>query len=118
MQIEIQARDFPLTAALRDHVEKRLRFALSRFSDRVQRVAVRLSDVNGPRGGQDKNCHLHVRLRGLPDIVVRNTESDLYVAVDRASGRAGRALRRGMVRASAVFSRRSFARMQETEAAT
>ena len=38
-------------------------------------VAVRLSDINGPKGGLDKHCHLQLRLRGLPDIVVKDTEA-------------------------------------------
>lgn len=107
MQIDIQARGFTLTEGLRAHVERRLRFALTRFQDRVVRVAVRLSDVNGPRGGVNKHCHLQARLRGLPDIVVKDTEADLYVAVDRAAERAGRTLGRYLRRARGVFDNRS-----------
>ena len=106
MQIDLQAHDFLLTEGLRVHVEQRLRFALNRFQDRVARVAVRLSDVNGPRGGLDKHCHLQVRLRGLPDIVVRETQADLYVAVDRAAERTGRTLGRYLQRARGVFDSR------------
>jgi ribosome-associated translation inhibitor RaiA len=59
---------------------------------------VRLSDVNGPRGGEDKRCHIEVRLRGMPDVVIVDTEADLYVAIDRATERAGRALVRRLER--------------------
>lgn len=100
MQIDIKARDFVLTDTLRDYVEHRLLFTMARFQDRVCRVTVRLSDVNGPRGGVDKHCHLQVRLRGLPDIVVKDTEAVLYAAVDRAAERAGRTLGRYLRRAS------------------
>ncbi|PZP64484.1 MAG: hypothetical protein DI596_01835 [Azospira oryzae] len=48
MQIDIQARDFTLTEGLRAHVERRLRFALTRYRDCVRRITVRLADVNGP----------------------------------------------------------------------
>ena len=51
---------------------------------------MRLSDINGPHGGADKRCHLQVVLAGLPDVVVEDTEADLYVAIDRATDRAGR----------------------------
>ena len=90
MQIDIQARDFSLTSALRSHAERRLRFALSCCDDHIQRIVMRLSDINGPRGGADKRCHLQVVLKGLPDVVIEDTEADLYVAIDRATDRAGR----------------------------
>ena len=92
MQINIQARNFSLTKALRNHAERRLRVALTCCDDHIQRADMRLSDVNGPRGGADKRCHLQVVLAGLPDVVVEDTEADLYVAIDRATDRAGRSV--------------------------
>ena len=92
MRIDIKARDFSLTGALRSHAERRLRVALTCCDDHIQRVVMRLSDINGPRGGADKRCHLQVVLAGLPDVVVEDTEADLYVAIDRATDRAGRTL--------------------------
>jgi ribosome-associated translation inhibitor RaiA len=94
MQIDIQTRNFELTHALRSHTERRLHFALSSAGNHVQRIIVRLSDINGPRGGEDKRCHLQVVLAGLSDVVVEDTEADLYFAIDRASDRAGRSVMR------------------------
>ena len=54
MQINIQAKSFSLTNALRSHIQRRLRFTLTSSADYIQRVMVRLSDINGPRGGSDK----------------------------------------------------------------
>jgi len=90
MQIDIQSRNFSLTNAMRSHAERRLRFALTCCDDHIQRVVMRLSDINGPRGGADKRCHLQVVLAGLPNVVVEDIETDLYVAIDRATDRAGR----------------------------
>ena len=92
MQIDIRAHDFPLSDALRSHAERRLRFALSCCDEHIQRVVMRLSDINGPRGGADKRCRLQVVLAGLPDVVVEDVEANLYVAIDRATDRAGRTL--------------------------
>jgi len=92
MQIDIQARHFTLTNALRSHIEHRIRLALTCCDDHIQRVMVRLSDINGPRGGVDKHCHIQIVLAGLPDIVIEDTEADMYVAINRASDRAGRTL--------------------------
>jgi ribosome-associated translation inhibitor RaiA len=79
-----------MTDALRSHAERRLRFALPPCDHHIQRVVMRLSDINGPRGGADKRCHLQVVLAGLPDAVIEDIEDDLYIAIDRATDRAGR----------------------------
>lgn len=92
MQIDIQARSFTLTDALRSHTEHRLRLALTCCYSHIQRIVIRLSDINGPRGGVDKHCHLQVVLAGLPDVVIEDTEADMYVAINRAIDRAGRTL--------------------------
>lgn len=98
MQIDIQTRNFDLTNALRSYAERRLRFALTSADNHVQRIVVRLSDINGPRGGEDKRCHLLVVLAGLPDVVLEDTQADLYFAIDRAADRAGRTVMRKLDR--------------------
>lgn len=98
MRIDIQARDFSLTDALRGHVRRRLGFALSSADEHIQRVMVRLCDINGPRGGADKRCRIQVLLDRLPDVVIEDTESDLYTAIDRAAGRASRTVGRRLAR--------------------
>jgi len=97
MQIKIQARNFSLTRAMRMYIERRLGFALSTCYRQVNRILVRLSDINGPRGGNDKRCHLEVILPGQA-VVVEDTEADLYVAINRASSRAGRTVMRQLRR--------------------
>jgi ribosome-associated translation inhibitor RaiA len=98
MQIDIQARNFLLTDALRNHTKRRLGCALSARDDHIQRVIVRLSDINGPRGGADKCCHIQVAIPHLPDVVIEDTEANLYAAIDRAAGRAGRTVGRRLMR--------------------
>ena len=90
MQIDIQSRGFSLTDSLLGYAQRRLLFAMSYCSGHVNRVAIRLSDVNGPRGGADKRCHIQVALAGIPDVVVEDTEVDMYAAIDRAIDRARR----------------------------
>jgi len=90
MQIDIQARHFSLTDSLRKHTERRVNFALACCDDVILRVIIKLSDINGPRGGEDKHCHLQVVLAGIPDVVIEDTQTDLYVAINRAADRAGR----------------------------
>ncbi len=92
MRITIQSQGFDLTEALRSHVELRLRTTLGWTGARLRRLAVFLSDINGPRGGVDKRCKIEVQLAGRKPVVIEDTEADMYVAIDRAAGRAGRAL--------------------------
>ena len=106
MQIDFKTRDFPLTDALRGHTERRLHYGLSSFDEHIQRVVVRLGDINGPRGGVDKRCRLQLVLAGLPDLVVEDTQADMYVAIDRASDRAARTLMRRMERRKTGLNRK------------
>jgi len=96
MQIKIQARDFLMTHAIREHIERRLRYALSSCYRHIKRIMVRLSDINGPRSG-DKRCHIEVIVPGQT-LVVEDTKSDLYSAVNSASSRAGRSVGRWLRR--------------------
>lgn len=113
MHIDIQTRHFSLTNALRDYTERRLRFALASVDNKVRRIVVRLSDINGPRGGADKRCHLHLVLCGMPDVVIEDTESDLYFAIDRATDRAGRTVLRKASRKQTLL-RHNFPRDPDT----
>ena len=90
MRIDIQGRGFALTAPLLEHAERRLRFALTRTSDRIKRVVVRLGDTNGPRGGADKFCKIRVSLEQGPPVLIEDAGADLYAVIDRAAERAGR----------------------------
>lgn len=95
MKTSIRSRGFTLTQSLSDYVARRLAYALSRLGQSVQRVNVLLSDINGPhRGGVDKRCQIIVYHRDQPATVVMDTESDLYLAIDRASERASRRIAR------------------------
>ena len=107
MKIDIQARNFSLTDSQHNHAEWRLRFALSCCDDYNQRVVMRLSDINGPRGGAYKCCHLRVVLPGLFDVVVKDTEADLYAAIDRTTDRARRTVMRRIVRQQTLLRRPS-----------
>jgi len=60
MQIEIQARSFSITRGIRAYIKRRLGFALGACYRCVKHILVRLSDINGPRGGKDKRCQFEV----------------------------------------------------------
>jgi len=98
VQIVIHALDFPLTGTLRRHAEQRLHSVLTCYDENILRVVMRLSASGGLRSGVDRCCHVQVRLAGQPDVVVKDVEADLYVAIGRAAHRAGRTVKRRLVR--------------------
>lgn len=98
MQINIQASGLELTDSLQNQIVRRLRFALGWAGHRLGKVSVRLSDENGPRGGQDKRCRIRVGIAGAQSLVIEDTEADLTVAIDRAAERAARVLVRRLER--------------------
>lgn len=84
-----------VTPADADRARRRLTFALGRFARHVRHVHVRLADINGLRGGVDKQCIVAVRLTHPGRLVViEDIDSDFRVAIDRAAERAGRSVSR------------------------
>ncbi|HYQ82255.1 MAG TPA: HPF/RaiA family ribosome-associated protein [Anaeromyxobacteraceae bacterium] len=98
MIVEMRARGFSLTPALRAYAERRLGYALDRWRERVARARVLLRDVNGPRGGRDKSCRVEIQLRGGRWVRATVTDVDAYAAIDGAVRRAARAVARAIRR--------------------
>lgn len=82
----------------RDNIARKLGMKLGKFASSIERITVRLSDTNGPKGGRDQICQIKVVLSGLPSIVVEEVDSALPKAVDRAMKKMAVAVRRGLQR--------------------
>ncbi len=98
MQLDIQSRGFSLTTSIFNYTTQRMQFALQRNDSYIMRARIRLEDINGPRGGVDKKCQIELRLAGQNNIVIEDTEADLYFAIDRACDRCMRTLARRLAR--------------------
>ena len=98
MNFSIRGRHIELTPALLTHVERRLRFALSRFGQKIRQVAVQLLDLNGPPGRLDKQCRVTVTLSPSGKVMVGATDADLPTAIDRAADRLERSVIRALER--------------------
>ena len=98
MEVEIRIKDTDLADAVRTYAARRIRFALGRCASRVGRVIVRISDISGERGGVDQCCHISAEVLPSGKVVLQQTDADLFSAIDRASERAGQALRRDIQR--------------------
>ncbi len=94
MKIKIQSEVQEEKETLTEHVERRLQFSIGRFVDRIDSVRIRISDVNGPRGGVDQRCSILLKLKLGKEIFVESTETSWEAAVDLASDRVGRSVSR------------------------
>lgn len=98
MRIEIHTGKFSLTDAMRAYIERRIHFTLNRAQHGLRKISLRLDDINGPKGGDDKSCRIQIPVAGGKSVVIEEVRSDLYVAIDRALERAARAVSRQLVR--------------------
>ena len=94
MQVVINGLNLGIESSDRVYAEKRLRSALGRFADRLSRVTLILEDVNGPRGGADKEGRLLVQLKRGAPIAVSVAAISLRHAIDLAAARAKRSVSR------------------------
>ena len=90
MRINIQALGFALTATLLDHIERRLRFALTRTSGHIKKVVIRLGETKVSRRGEDKFCRMQVYFEQAAPVLIEDTGADLYAVINRVAERAGR----------------------------
>lgn len=98
MEVEVRIQGADLEEAVRKYAARRVRFALGRFASRVGRVLVRVSDINGHRGGVDQRCHIRVDLPSRGQVVLDQVDANVFAAIDRASTRIGEAFRRKIQR--------------------
>lgn len=99
MKINVRFRNQEPSAELRGHTTRRIHFYLSRFGEEISSVVLRLSDVNGPKGGLDQQCQVTVRGRKLTSVVIEELRDSTYAAIDLALERAGHAVGRDLERA-------------------
>jgi len=92
MRVELRVRNTDLADAMRGHIEQRLGVELGRFGEQVGRVRVKISGLNGPRGGTKKSCRISADYGPFRRVAVQEVDLDLHAAIDRAAGRIGRLL--------------------------
>lgn len=98
MKVLLRPRGIEWSDELQKLVERSIAFAVDRYSSRVTQITVYLADVNGPRGGVDKQCQISAELRGSMPVHILEKGDDLLAAVNRAarrlSYRVGRTIQR------------------------
>ena len=97
-KLSIRSNLIELTHDLREIVERRIFFALSRFGPRIDRVSVLLEDVSGSRPSDVQRCRIVIKPQRGDELTVTATDADLHAAISFAADRAGRALQRELER--------------------
>ncbi len=94
MRIIIRHHGIDLTPSVRDMIEKTMDHALDRIDHDVLSVTVFLSDVNGPKGGIDKECRilLHLKQRGF--CTIEDKDDSLPRMMERLADRVSHTVRR------------------------
>ena len=106
MEVEVRIQGTDLADPVRTYATRRICFALGRFASHVGRIVVRMSDINGMRGGVDQCCHISAELLPSRKVVLDQIDADLFNAIDRASERVGQAFRREIQRTREERTRR------------
>lgn len=94
MHVLTHIMDADVSAALNSYVERRLHFAPARFGGRVGPITVRIAG-DGPAANR---CRITAEVLPFGRVAVEEIDSDLFTAVDRATGRIGRLFGRELER--------------------
>jgi len=103
MKLALRFRHVVLSPEARQKILDRVASALARISPWIRSVDVTVTDVNGPKGGADKQCRLRIRGRSIPGVVIEHVGADTLATISIAAERAEQVVVRKMAR------RRTFA---------
>lgn len=94
MNITTTSQNFESSVALDTFVRSRLKNSLARLDSEIIAIDVFMKDVNGPKGGVDKQALIRVQLRNRQVITIESAHENLYAAVRIGVKRTQKAVRR------------------------
>ena len=96
MDINVSTHGIRIDAGTESFVREQIRAALRPFEEQVVAVDAFLKDINGPKGGVDKQALVRVRLRNRQVIATEIARTGLRAAVVVSARKARRAVRRSL----------------------
>ncbi len=85
MEIKIIDGSIKTSEAQYEYIMDKVGAATARLKEVPCTVDVRISDLNGPKGGVDKQCSIVVTPPGQGTLRVEEQAADYYAAIDAAS---------------------------------
>lgn len=106
MNIRIESQGFELRDLDDETARDQLVSALGRLCESILFVDVFMRDVNGPKGGVDKQVLVRVSLRGRGAVAVEARRADWQAALANCARRARRSVRRARKKSLRLEKRR------------
>jgi len=88
MKMAINFRNLARNGKIVGYIDRRTSFAFARMRHKIEEVNITLSDINGQKGGVDKQCQVVVKPLGLRRIVVAERSDKALKAIDRWPGKS------------------------------
>lgn len=102
MNLQISSRNVELTQETHDLIERRVQFALERFSEQIRSVTLTIQDINGDRGGEDKQCRMLVEFTSRGSVNAAHVASTIESAATQVIERLAHTVGREMDRRKSV----------------
>ena len=102
MIVSTSSHTIQLSKELNDFVTATISDALGRFADDVVSVDVFLKDLNGPKGGLDKQALFRIHLRQRRQVFTETVHENLRGAIRQGAKRAKRSVRRNLSKARRI----------------
>jgi putative sigma-54 modulation protein len=92
MNIEIKQDKMELQKSLIANIRQHIAADLKRFDRMIKLVCVKIADINGPHGGEDKSCRIQVFLKRAKSVIIEERGASLLAVASRAIARIDMAM--------------------------
>jgi ribosome-associated translation inhibitor RaiA len=88
MELTITDLNIELDNQNKARIRQKVSRTFNKICDHIQKINLTINDINGPKGGKDKRCRIVIHTKGIPDIVITDSQKSIGSAVNIALTRA------------------------------
>mgnify|MGYP000663423312 CR=1 FL=1 len=88
MKVLIHSSNVTLSKKARQFIQRKISSTLQRFDSGVKQVDLYLKDVNGPKGGIDKECTINIQADDRKQVVVSGKAGSIFSVVKQCAVKA------------------------------